>query len=41
MMAERGLTVAHTMIMRWMERFVPEFQQRWNRWARVTGLAYG
>eukprot|EP01035_Chromulina_nebulosa_P035554 gene35554-47811_t len=31
MMAERGLTVAHTTILRWVQRFVPEFEKRWNR----------
>ena len=31
MMAERGLALAHTTIMRWVQRFVPEFEKRWNR----------
>ena len=35
--AERGLAVAHTTIMRWLQRFVPEFEKRWNRYARMTG----
>lgn len=35
MMAEGGLAVAHTAILRWAECFVPEFERRWNRW---TGL---
>jgi len=34
MMAERGLTVSHTTILRWVIRYVPEFEKRWNRWAR-------
>ena len=34
MMAERGLPVAHTTIMRWVQRFVPEFEKRWKRFAR-------
>ena len=34
MMAERGLSLAHTTIMRWIERYVPEFEKRWNRFAR-------
>jgi transposase-like protein len=33
MMAERGLAVAHTTIMRWAQRFVPEFERRWNRYS--------
>ena len=30
MMAERGLALAHTTIMRWVQRFVPEFEKRWS-----------
>ena len=40
MMAERGLDVAHTTIMRWVQRFVPEFEKRWNRFARKAGLSW-
>jgi hypothetical protein len=31
MMAERGLTMAHTTIMRWVQRYAPEFEKRWRR----------
>ncbi|MGF6696973.1 transposase-like protein [Paraburkholderia sp. MM5496-R1] len=31
MMAERGLSLAHTTVMRWVKRFTPEFVERWNR----------
>jgi len=32
MMAERGLRLAHTtIIMRWVQRYVPEFEKRWAR----------
>ncbi len=31
MMAERGISLAHTTIMRWIARYVPEFEKRWNR----------
>ena len=34
MMAERGLPVSHTTILRWVIRYVPEFEKRWGRWAR-------
>ena len=34
MMAERGLSLAHTTIMRWVQRYVPEFEKRWSRFAR-------
>ena len=34
MMAERGLAVSHTTILRWVIRYVPEFEKRWARLAR-------
>ena len=37
MMAERGLSLAHTTIMRWIQRYAPEFEKRWNRFARRAG----
>ncbi len=37
MMAERGVSLAHTTIMRWIQRYVPEFEKRWNRLARQAG----
>ena len=40
MMAERGLSVVHTTIMRWMERYTPEFEKRWRRFARVVGQSW-
>src|SRR5580698_9187340 len=30
LMAERGLAIAHTTIMRWLQRFAPVFEKRWN-----------
>ena len=30
MMAERGISLAHTTIMRWIVRYVPEFEKRWR-----------
>ena len=37
MMVERSLPMAHTTIMRWVHRYAPEFQRRWNRFARPAG----
>jgi transposase-like protein len=34
MMAERGIVVSHTTIMRWVLRYVPEYERRWDRFAR-------
>jgi transposase-like protein len=40
MMAERGLSLAHTTILRWVRRFAPEFVKRWNRFCRPTGQSW-
>ncbi|MFL9856263.1 IS6 family transposase [Paraburkholderia madseniana] len=40
MMAERGLSLAHTTIMRWVKRFTPEFAKRWNRLAVTAGQSW-
>ena len=34
MMAERGVTVSHSTVLRWVQRYVPEFEKRWGRYAR-------
>jgi transposase-like protein len=40
MMAERGLSMAHTTIMRWVLKFVPVFEQRWRKYARPVGHSW-
>src|SRR5664279_1801098 len=40
MMAERGITVSHTTIHRWVIRYVPEFEKRWNRFARPVNNSW-
>ena len=40
MMAERGLSLARTTIMRWVKRFTPEFVKRWNRFATPAGQSW-
>jgi transposase-like protein len=40
MMAERGVKLAHTTILRWVLRYVPEFEKRWNRFARPVGKSW-
>jgi transposase-like protein len=40
MMAERGLDIAHTTIMRWVQRYVPQFEKRWNDYARKSGRSW-
>ena len=36
MMAERDVAVTHTTIMRWVQRYVPEFEYRWARFVKPT-----
>jgi transposase-like protein len=40
MMAERGLSLAHTTILRWVQRYTPEFVKRWNRFATPAGRSW-
>ena len=40
MMAERGLSIAHTTIMRWVQRYAPEFEKRWRRFSRAVGQSW-
>lgn len=37
MMAERGVELAHTTVLRWVQRFMPEFKKRWMRFAHPVG----
>jgi transposase-like protein len=37
MMGERGIELAHTTILRWVQRYVPEFEKRWSWYARSVG----
>src|SRR4051812_20536126 len=40
MMAERGITLAHTTIMGWVQRYVPEFEKQWRGYARPVGPSW-
>jgi transposase-like protein len=40
MMAERGIVVSHTTIMRWVMRYVPEYERRWDRYARPVNRSW-
>jgi transposase-like protein len=40
MMSERGVTLTHTTILRWVQRFVPEFEKRWNQYSRPVGRSW-
>jgi transposase-like protein len=40
MMAERGLDLTHTTILRWVQHYVPEFEKEWERFARPVGTSW-
>ena len=40
MMAERGLSLAHTTILRWVQRYTSEFVKRWNCFATPAGQSW-
>lgn len=40
MMAERGVSVSHTTVMRWVHRYVPEFESRWARFSKATNSSW-
>jgi transposase-like protein len=40
MLADRGLDVHPSTIWRWVQRFVPEFEKRWDRLRRSVGTSW-
>src|SRR5215472_2492396 len=40
MMAERGVIVSHTTILRWVLQYVPEFEKRWARYAQPVDASW-
>src|ERR1019366_8173171 len=40
MLAERGVKVAHSTILRRVTRYVPEYEKRWNRYSRPVGTSW-
>jgi transposase-like protein len=40
MMAEREMVVSHTTIMRWVRRYVPEYERRWARFSKPTNTSW-
>jgi transposase-like protein len=35
MMADRGIRLTHTTMLRWVQPYLPEFEKRWSRYAPV------
>ncbi len=40
MMLERGVSVAPSTIYRWVQRFILEFEKRWDRFSRSVGSSW-
>jgi len=40
LMAERGVTLVHSTVMRWVQHYVPVFEKRWMKYARPTGSSW-
>ena len=40
MMNERGIRLAHTTILRWVQHYTPDFEKRWKRYARPVGSSW-
>jgi transposase-like protein len=40
LMAERGISVDHSTILRWVRRHAPEFEKKWHRYARLIGPSW-
>jgi transposase-like protein len=40
MMLERGIQVAPSTICRWVQRYIPEFEKRWNRFSCPVGTSW-
>ena len=40
LMAERGVMVVHTTVLRWVQRFVPSFEKKLKNYARPVGSSW-
>src|SRR5579863_2220818 len=40
MMAEQGIAVSHSTILRWVQRYVPEYEHRWSRFAQPVAESW-
>jgi hypothetical protein len=40
MLANRGVSVAHTTILRWVQRYAPKFDKRWSRFSAQAGVSW-
>jgi transposase-like protein len=40
MMAERGIDLTHSTILRWGQRYVPVFEKRWKYYVDAAAFSY-
>lgn len=40
MRGERGMSIAHTTNLRWVQRYAPELDKRWNRFSSQAGTSW-
>ena len=40
MLAEREVVVCHTTIYRWVQKYVPEYERRWSRYAKPVNTSW-
>jgi len=40
LMAERGIHLAHSTILRWVAHYVPEYEKRWSRFSKPVGRSW-
>jgi transposase-like protein len=40
LMAEREISLAHTTILRWVRRYAPEFEKKWQCYAHLIGPSW-
>jgi hypothetical protein len=40
LMEERGVTIVHTTVLRWVQRFVPAFEKKWKKYSSPVGSSW-
>ena len=40
LMAECGVAVVHTTVLRWVQCFIPAFEKKWKNYARPVGSSW-
>jgi transposase-like protein len=40
LMAERKIKLVHTTVLRWVKRYAPEFEKKWQQYAHLIGPSW-